>query len=230
MSHYALNRHLTNQNEDIILKALPFTDVTITDRFWAPRQATNSEKTIPHELEQCRTTGRINNFAKAAGLMSGNFEGIFFNDSDVHKLVEAASYTLKTHPNPEWEGELDEVIDTIAKSQQADGYLNSYFTLVEPEKKWQNLGMMHELYCAGHLFEAGVAHYQATGKQKLLDVACRFADLIDSTFGHGKRDGLPGHQGIELGISEIGTCDRRSTLHVSCRILCHKTWAFSISI
>ena len=185
------------------MKALPFTDVTITDRFWAPRQATNSEKTIPHELEQCRTTGRINNFAKAAGLMSGNFEGIFFNDSDVHKLVEAASYTLKTHPNPEWEGELDEVIDTIAKSQQADGYLNSYFTLVEPEKKWQNLGMMHELYCAGHLFEAGVAHYQATGKQKLLDVACRFADLIDSTFGHGKRDGLPGHQGIELALVKL---------------------------
>ena len=203
MSPYTPNRHPTNQNEDIILKALPFTDVTITDRFWAPRQATNSEKTIPHELEQCRTTGRINNFAKAAGLMSGDFEGIFFNDSDVHKLVEAASYTLKTHPNPEWEGELDEVIDTIAKSQQADGYLNSYFTLVEPEKKWQNLGMMHELYCAGHLFEAGVAHYQATGKQKLLDVACRFADLIDSTFGHGKRDGLPGHQGIELALVKL---------------------------
>ncbi|MCE2399899.1 glycoside hydrolase family 127 protein [Candidatus Poribacteria bacterium] len=189
--------------KDKTLKALPFTDVTIKDRFWSPRQTTNSEKTIPHELEQCRTTGRINNFAKAAGLMEGNFEGIFFNDSDVHKLVEAASYTLKTHPNPEWEAELDEVIDTIAKSQQADGYLNSYFTLVEPQKRWQNLGMMHELYCAGHLFEAGVAHYQATGKQKLLDVACRFADLIDNTFGHGKRDGLPGHQGIELALVKL---------------------------
>ena len=185
------------------MKAISFTDVTITDRFWTPRQATNSEKTIPHELEQCRTTGRIDNFAKAAGLIEGNFEGIFFNDSDVHKLVEAASYTLQTHPNPAWEAELDEVIDTIAKSQQADGYLNSYFTLVEPEKRWQNLGMMHELYCAGHLFEAGVAHYQATGKQNLLDVACRFADLIDTTFGHGKRDGLPGHQGIELALVKL---------------------------
>lgn len=189
--------------KDHILKTVPFTDVTIKDRFWAPRQATNSEKTIPHELEECRTTGRINNFAKAAGLISGNFEGIFFNDSDVHKLVEAASYTLQTHPNPAWETELDEVIDTIAKSQQKDGYLNSYFTLVEPQKRWQNLGMMHELYCAGHLFEAGVAHYQATGKQKLLDVACRFADLIDNTFGHGKRDGLPGHQGIELALVKL---------------------------
>lgn len=135
--------------------------------------------------------------------MEGNFEGIFFNDSDVHKLVEAASYTLQTHPNPAWEAELDEVIDTIAKSQQTDGYLNSYFTLVEPEKRWQNLGMMHELYCAGHLFEAGVAHYQATEKQNLLDVACRFADLIDNTFGHGKRDGLPGHQGIELALVKL---------------------------
>ena len=185
------------------MKALPFTDVTINDRFWAPRQATNSEKTIPHELEQCHTTGRINNFAKAAGIMEGNFEGIFFNDSDVHKLVEAASYILHTHPNPAWIVELDEVIDTIAKSQQADGYLNSYFTLVEPEKRWQNLGMMHELYCAGHLFEAGVVHYQATGKDKLLDVACRFADLIDNTFGHGKRAGFPGHQGIELALVKL---------------------------
>ncbi len=185
------------------MKAIPFTDVTISDRFWSPRQTTNSEKTIPHELKQCRTTGRISNFAKAAGIESGNFEGIFFNDSDVHKLVEAASYTLQTHPNPTWEAELDEVIDTIARSQQPDGYLNSYFTLVEPEKKWQNLGMMHELYCAGHLFEAGVAHYQATGKQKLLDVACRFADLIDNTFGEGKRAGLPGHQGIELALVKL---------------------------
>ncbi len=187
----------------IILKAIPFTNVTINDRFWSPRLKTNSEKTIPHELEQCRITGRISNFAKAAGLMEGNFEGIFFNDSDVHKLIEAASYTLHTHPNPEWEEELNEVIDTIAKSQQDDGYLNSYFTLVEPEKRWQNLGMMHELYCAGHLFEAGVAHYQATGSDKLLDVACRFADLIDNTFGPGKRDGFPGHQGIELALVKL---------------------------
>ncbi|RKU26187.1 hypothetical protein C6497_13995 [Candidatus Poribacteria bacterium] len=164
---------------------------------------TNSEKTIPHELEQCRITGRISNFAKAAGLMDGNFEGIFFNDSDVHKLIEAASYTLHTHPNPEWEEKLNEVIDTIANSQQEDGYLNSYFTLVEPEKRWQNLGMMHELYCAGHLIEAGVAHYQAAGKDKLLQVACRFADLIDNTFGPGKRDGLPGHQGIELALVKL---------------------------
>ena len=185
------------------MKALPFTDITITDRFWAPRQATNAAVTIPHEIEQCRTTGRIDNFAKAAGLMDGNFEGIFFNDSDVHKLVEAAAYTLSTHPNPQWESDLDDIIDKIAKSQQPDGYLNSYFTLVEPQKRWQNLGMMHELYCAGHLFEAGVAHYQATGKEKLLDVACRFATLIDNTFGHGKRDGLPGHQGIELALVKL---------------------------
>ena len=190
------------------MKAIPFTDVSISDRFWSPRQKTNSEKTIPHELDQCNTTGRISNFAKAAGLTEGNFEGIFFNDSDVHKLVEAASYTLHTHPNPDWEDELDKVIDTIAKSQQKDGYLNSYFTLVEPEKKWQNLGMMHELYCAGHLFEAGVAHYQATGKEKLLDVACKFADLIDKTFGEGKRDGLPGHQGIELALVKLARATR----------------------
>ena len=186
-----------------MLKALPFTAVTINDRFWAPRQRTNSEVTIPHELAQCQTTGRIDNFAKAAGLMSGEFEGIFFNDSDVHKWVEAAAYTLWTHPNPTWEAELDAVIAKIAASQQPDGYLNTYFTLVEPTKRWQNLGIMHELYCAGHLFEAAVAHHQATGKSVLLDVACRFADLIDDIFGPGKQDGLPGHEGIELALVKL---------------------------
>ena len=187
------------------MKALPFTAVTINDRFWAPRQKTNSEATIPHELAQCRQTGRIDNFAKAGGLMSGAFEGIFFNDSDVYKWVEAASYTLSTHPNPAWEAELDEVITKIAASQQPDGYLNTYFTLVEPTKRWQNLGIMHELYCAGHLFEAAVAHYQATGKRNLLDVACRFADLIDGIFGPGKQDGLPGHEGIELALVKLAS-------------------------
>ena len=93
------------------MRALPFTAVTINDAFWAPRQKTNSEATIPHELTQCRTTGRIDNFAKAAGVMSGNFEGIFFNDSDVHKWVEAASYTLWTHPNPAWEKVSQEIMN-----------------------------------------------------------------------------------------------------------------------
>ncbi len=185
------------------MRPLPFTAVKITDRFWAPRQRTTAEVTIPHELEQCRTTGRIDNFAKAAGLMQGDFEGLFFNDSDVHKWVEAAAYTLKTHPNPAWEADLDAVIEKIAASQQPDGYLNSYFTLVEPTKRWQNLGIMHELYCAGHLFEAAVVHHQATGKSILLDVACRFADLIESRFGPGKADGLPGHQGIELALVKL---------------------------
>ncbi len=186
-----------------VLKALPFTDVTITDNFWAPHQLTNSQKTISHQLEQCRITGRIDNFAKAGGLIEGEFEGIFFNDSDVYKLVEAASYTLWTHPHPPWEGALEDVITKIAKSQQPDGYINTYFTLVEPTKRWQNLGMMHELYCAGHLFEAGVAHYQATSQNTLLDVATRFAEHIYSIFGDGKRDGIPGHEEIELALVKL---------------------------
>ena len=120
------------------MKALPFTAVTINDRFWAPRQKTNSEATIPHELTQCQTTGRIDNFAKAAGLMAGNFEGIFFNDSDVHKWVEAASYTLWTHPNPVWESEPGRGYRKD-RSQPTIRWVsdNSYFTLVEPEKRWQ---------------------------------------------------------------------------------------------
>ena len=210
------------------MKPLPFTAVTINDRFWAPRQKTNSEVTIPHELSQCRKTGRIDNFAKTAGMRSGEFEGIFFNDSDVYKWVEAASYTLSTHPNPEWEAELDEVIAKIAASQQPDGYLNTYFTLVEPTKRWQNLGIMHELYCAGHLFEAAVVHYQATGKRTLLDVACRFADLIDGIFGPDKQDGLPGHEGIELALVKLAHVTGETPLFRTRGIFCHPTWAFSI--
>jgi len=185
------------------LRPVPFTDVRIGEGFWLPRIETNRTVTLPHNLRWCEETGRISNFAKAGGLMEGEHEGAYFNDSDVYKVLEGAAYTLALHPDSALESRIDAIIDTIASAQQPDGYLNTYYTLKEPDQRWTNLSRMHELYCAGHLIEAAIAYHEATGKRKLLDVACRFADHIDSIFGHGKRLGYPGHQEIELALIKL---------------------------
>ncbi len=179
---------------------VPFTSVTVDDVFWAPRLRTNREATIPYEYKQCKDTGRIDAFLPG----EGRPRHVFF-DSDVAKWIEAASYSLATHPDPKLDKQLDEVISGIASCQQPDGYLNSYFVHVEPTKRWTNLRDLHELYCAGHLIEAAVAHYQATGKRSLLDVMCRYADYIDRTFGdeEGKKRGYCGHEEIELALVKL---------------------------
>ncbi|MEW6235710.1 MAG: beta-L-arabinofuranosidase domain-containing protein [Candidatus Omnitrophota bacterium] len=185
------------------LSPIPYTEVKIEDGFWSPRLEINRTVTIPKNLEWCEKTGRISNFAKAAGLMEGEFEGIYFNDSDVYKALEAASYSLANHLDPALDKKVDDIIATIAAAQQKDGYLNCYYTLVKPKERWSNLKDMHELYCAGHLIEAAVAHYQATGKRTLLDVAIKYADLIESIFGPDKRHGVPGHEEIELALVKL---------------------------
>lgn len=186
-----------------LLAAVPFTAVKVDDAFWAPRLATNREVSLPHNFQWCEQTGRFSNFAKAAGLMEGKFEGIFFNDSDVYKVLQGASYSLADHLDPKLEARVDAVIAKIAAAQQENGYLNTYYTLVEPGKKWSNCASRHELYCAGHLFEAAVAHYRATGKRTLLDVALRFADRIDQVFGPDGRHDVPGHEEIELALVKL---------------------------
>ncbi len=185
------------------LAAVPFTEVKLQDTFWTPRIKTNHEKSLPHNFTWCEQTGRISNFAKAAGLVPGKFEGIYFNDSDVYKVLEGASYSLADHPDPALARTVDDVVAKIAAAQQPDGYLNSYYTLAEPGKRWSNLKDMHELYCAGHMIEAAVAHFRATGKRTFLDVAARYADLIDQTFGPGKRPGICGHEEIELALVKL---------------------------
>jgi len=185
------------------LTAVPFTAVKLDDAFWAPRIATNREASLPHNFEWCESTGRIANFAKAGGLEDGKFEGIYFNDSDVYKVLEGAAYSLADRRDPALEKTVDDVIAKIAAAQHDNGYLNSYYTLVEPEKKWTNLAVRHELYCAGHMFEAAVAHHRATGKKTLLDVALKKADLIDSIFGPEKRHDVPGHEEIELALVKL---------------------------
>ncbi len=187
------------------LTAVSFTDVTISDDFWAPRLETNRKVTIPYDFEKCEQTGRIDNFAKAGGLMEGEFEGIYFNDSDLYKVIEGAAYSLKIHPDPELEKYVDGVIEKIAAAQWEDGYLYTFYSLPErqPEKRWTDIRNKHELYCAGHFFEAAVAYYQATGKREILDVAIRLADYIDSVFGPGKKHDVPGHEEIEIGLVKL---------------------------
>jgi DUF1680 family protein len=179
--------------------------VVINDSFWGGRQHANRQGTLAANFEQCEKTGRIENFVKAAkGAGTEKYEGYFFNDSDVYKAIEGACLVLERTKDPALDAKLDGLIATIAAAQQPDGYLNAYYTLMEPEKKWTDLPVKHELYCAGHLIEAGIAHHRVTGKRTLLDVAVRFADLIDSMFGPPpKRNGVAGHEEIELALVKL---------------------------
>jgi DUF1680 family protein len=185
------------------LTPAPFPDVHIHDDFWSQRLRINRTSTIEANLRQCEITGRIKNFAVAGKLQEGKHEGALYNDSDVYKVIEGVAYALADKRDPDLEKRADAIIDQIAAAQQSDGYLNTYFTLVEPQNRWKNIQYGHELYCAGHLIEAAVAYQQATGKHKLLDTARRLADHIDSVFGSGKKIDASGHEEIELALIKL---------------------------
>ncbi len=186
------------------IEPVPFKQVRITGGFWFDRIEANAKTTLPHVLDQCRKTGRLDNFEIAAGKKEGKHQGYFFNDSDVYKIVEGAAYALHNRKDKKLEKFCDEFIDTLAAAQRPDGFLNTHFQLKEkPERRWRNIQNMHQLYCAGHMFEAAVAYYDVTRKRKFLDVALRLADLIDSVFGPGKMLDPPGHQEIEIGLVKL---------------------------
>ncbi|HSH78204.1 MAG TPA: beta-L-arabinofuranosidase domain-containing protein [Herpetosiphonaceae bacterium] len=196
------------------------TAVTFEDEFWAPRLEVNRERTIPHLYRALKNVGSIDAFRpdwqwpiEATRRLPWGGTPTMFWDSDVAKWIEAASYSLATHPDPQLEAQVDGVIALIAQAQQADGYLNTWFTSVDPENRWKNLRDWHELYCAGHLIEAAVAHFTATGKRSLLDILRRYADHIASTFGvePGKQRGYDGHPEIELALVKLAnvTGERR---------------------
>ncbi len=150
----------------------------------------------------------IKNFRIAAGELKGEHKGVIFVDTDVYKWLETVAYCLYNGRCKDFENIADEVISLIGCAQQPDGYLNTYFTVAEPQGRWSNLVEGHELYCAGYLIEAGVAYYEATGKDNLLNISCRFADLICKEFGpgEGQRKGYPGHQEIELALVKLYRC------------------------
>ena len=185
------------------LRAVPFTEVQIKDAFWAPRREANRKVSIPVNFENLEKSGNLPNLRLAGQGATNGFIGPVFMDSDVYKALEAASYSLATDPDPELDKRVDEIIAILAAAQRPDGYLDSYYTVKEPGRRWTNLRDNHELYCAGHLFEAAVAHYQATHKRNFLNVATQLADHIDTTFGPGKRMGYPGHPEIELALVKL---------------------------
>lgn len=185
-------------------------NVKVNDGFWSQKQKLVTDVVIPYqeailndEIEGAEKSHALVNFRIAAGLEEGEFYGLVFQDSDAAKWLEGVAYSLVVKPDPELEKRADAIIDVIEKAQQPDGYLNTYFTLKEPEHRWQNLLECHELYCAGHMMEAAVAYYEATGKDKFLKVMERMADHIADRFGPGKAAGIPGHQEVEIGLMRL---------------------------
>jgi DUF1680 family protein len=199
------------------IKPVPFTQVHLSDQFWAPRIEINRTVSIPTAFDQCERTGRIENFVRAAEVLRGHdlkdrhAPGFPFDDTDPYKVIEGASYSLTVRPDPKLAAYVDGLIAKIASAQEADGYLYTTRT-IDPQhphewsgtSRWEKEEVLsHELYNAGHLYEAAYAHFEATGKRTLLDVATRNADLLVQTFGPGKRKIYPGHQIVEMGLVKL---------------------------
>ena len=194
------------------IEPVSFNKVELNDDFWAPRIKLNHDLTIPYAFGQSEETGRIKNFEIAAGWEEGDFCSIYpFDDSDVFKIIEGASYSLQMFPDPELNAYMDEVIEKIAAAQEEDGYLYTIRTIQGDDshdwigsRRWEKTHILsHELYNLGHMYEAGVAHYEATGKRSLLDVCIKSADLLVKDFGWGKEETYPGHQEIEIGLVKL---------------------------
>ncbi|MBQ0126840.1 MAG: glycoside hydrolase family 127 protein [Bacteroidales bacterium] len=184
------------------INPVQFSEVKITDDFWAPRLKNHKDVTLAVCIDQIENqTGRIRNFENAA-LKQGEHSGIYFDDSDVYKALEGMAYSLQNNPDPVLEAKCDEWIAKFAAAQEEDGYINTYYTLTGLDKRWTVMDK-HEMYCAGHMIEAGVAYYNVTGKRTLLDVCIRMADHMMSLFGPGKRDWVPGHEEIELALVKL---------------------------
>ena len=190
------------QNNLKLITPVPFSEVKIEDGFWSPRLELHKLETLPVCIDQIENqTDRIRNYENAAR-HEGKHSGIFFDDSDVYKALEGMAYSLQNQPDPVLEAKCDEWIDKFAAAQQEDGYLNTYYTLTPNEPRWTNMDR-HEMYCAGHMIEAGVAYYRATGKRKLLDVCERMVGHMMSVFGPEKRHWVPGHEEIELALVKL---------------------------
>lgn len=190
------------EQQQKLITPVPFSKVKIEDGFWSPRLQAHKDVTLAVCIDQIENqTGRIRNFENAA-MGRGEHSGIFFDDSDVYKALEGMACSLQNHPDLVLEAKCDEWIDKIAEAQQPDGYINTFYTLTGLENRWKDMDR-HEMYCAGHMIEAGIAYFQVTGKRKLLDVCIRMADHMMTVFGPGKRDWIPGHEEIELALVKL---------------------------
>jgi len=191
------------QTDLIQLEPVSFSQVTITDNFWKPKLdkvATTTLQACIHQTEE--VTGRIRNFENVANNKNAKHEGIYYDDSDVYKALEAIAYSLKNRPDAALEKKADDWIELIAAAQEPDGYINTFYSLTGLEDRWKDMDK-HEAYCAGHLIEAGVAYFQTTGKRKLLDVGIKMADHIDERFRKSNTPWVSGHQEIELALVKL---------------------------
>ncbi len=203
---------------DYPIQAVPLTAVHFTDSFWQPRLETNRSVTIPHIMKQNEVTGRVDNFLKAARKMTGEYKGQRYNDTDIYKIIEAASFSLAAHPDSALDKKVDDLIAIVAAAQEPDGYLYTPRT-VDPKnpapgagpERWSYLHTSHELYDMGHMIEAAVAHFQSTGKRSFLNVAIKSADLMCQVFGPNARRDVPGHEEVELALVKLyrATGDRK---------------------
>ncbi len=185
------------------LRPLPLRDVKITGGFWAQRQRLNHHVTLFDGYKKLEEAGNLGNLRRAAGMSDEPYRGPVFMDEDVYKWLEALSHEIGNSVDPELVGLADKTISLIAAAQQPDGYLNSYYQVMAPDQKWADLDHGHEMYCAGHLIQAAVAHHRATGGDSLLNIARRLADHINTIFGPGGRDGTCGHPEIEMALVEL---------------------------
>lgn len=199
------------QNKDYTIKPVSFTKVKFDDSFWSPRIETNRAVTIPASFKRCETTGRVKNFEMAAQ-KTGKFCTVYpFDDTDIYKTIEGASFSLAVHPDPKLDHYIDSLIDIVGKAQEPDGYLYTARTIdpLHPHpwsgsERWvKEHELSHELYNSGHMFEAAGAHFQATGKRNFLNIALKNADLLVQTFGPGKRHVAPGHEIVEMGLVKL---------------------------
>lgn len=212
LSWAALTSPVLAQQKDYPIQPVAFTSVHVNDNFWQPKMEVNAKVTIPYVLAQCKANGRMDNFLRAAKKLDGDKLSEFpFDDTDVYKAIEGASYSMQNKRNPQLDKSIDSLISIIGAAQEPDGYLYTFRTVNAKKphewigsKRWEKEeDLSHELYNAGHLYEAAVAHYQATGKRTLLNIAIKNADLLVKTFGPGKIEEYPGHQIVEIGLSKM---------------------------
>jgi hypothetical protein len=185
--------------------------VELRGGFWGPRLKTHHEVTVPHALDCLEQDGHVTNFDKAAGVFDGPLQGHHAFDSDLHKALEGAVYSLQHYDDSKLRKRVDGILDRVLAAQQKDGFLISYFIVQGLDKKWEDLRLEHQMYNAGHFFEMAVAHYRLTGNPKVLNAAKRFADHIAGVFGPGKRYDVDGHQEVELALVKLyrATGERR---------------------
>ncbi|MBN2116263.1 MAG: glycoside hydrolase family 127 protein [Anaerolineales bacterium] len=185
------------------MQELTARQVNIADPFWSPRLAVNAEKAIFHQWEQLEATRCIDNFRIAAGEKDGFREGFYFSDSDAYKWLDAASRIYALHADPKLGALMDSLIALLRRAQMPDGYIFTYNQIHFPGQRWVNLQIEHELYCHGHLIEAGVSHYEATGRRDLLDICIKAADLLLRDFLNASNDKTSGHEEVELALARL---------------------------